>query len=722
MVRLTVVAACSLRQFALDYEGNTDRIIESIRQAKAAGARLRVGPELEVSGYSCNDHFLEPDLYLHTMEMLARILSDESCNGILLDIGLPVSHRNVNYNCRVICLDGKILFIRPKMQRVHADSLDYREMRWFTPWTRQTQWEDFHLPKMLQKLQGSTHVPFGDCVISTPDSCFGAETCEEMWSPDAPHIPMTLDGVEIITNSSASHFSLQKLDVRLKLISEATRKCGGVYVYSNVQGCDGERLYFDGCAMILCNGQVLAQSPQFSLNEVDVITATVDLEEVRAYRSSMSRALQAAHSTKKYHRIQTAFELSPDEDDLDSHRRPTLPRELKFHSVEEEVALCAGCYLWDYLARSGSTGYLTPLSGGLDSCATTVSVFSMCRLVISAIEDGNQSVIAVVKRLFGEAPLPKTPHELCNRVLHTIYMGMSQQSSHETRQRAKDLSAAIGSYHVNLDIDSVYHAQKNLVKEALGFEAKFKVEGGTPAENLMLQNIQARTRMVTAYEFAQILPTTRQLAGGGGLLVLGSANVGEALRGYLTKYDCSSADINPIGSIDKADLKRFISWAQVHFEIPCLDDFVTATPTAELEPITEDYVQSDEADMGMTYAELNVFGRLRKERKMGPLSMFQHLVHVWGKDQQEGSEKQEVSLEPAEIAYKVKFFFAQYAITRHKATTLTPALHCNDYSPEDNRFDLRPFLYPSFWRSWSFKRIDRELERIEKARKKSEKS
>jgi hypothetical protein len=39
--------------------------------------------------------------------------------------------------------------------------------------------------------------------------------------------------------------------------------------------------------------------------------------------------------------------------------------------------------------------------------------------------------------------------------------------------------------------------------------------------------------------------------------------------------------------------------------------------------------------------------------------MFQHLVHVWGKDQQEGSEKQEVSLEPAEIAYKVKFFFAQ---------------------------------------------------------------
>ena len=179
---------------------------------------------------------------------------------------------------------------------------------------------------------------------------------------------MTLDGVEIITNSSASYFTLQKLDIRLKLIGEATRKCGGVYVYSNIQGMslhdlqaiskadgssggDGERLYFDGCAMILCNGQVLAQSPQFSLNEVDVVTATVDLEEVRAYRSSMSRALQAAHSKRKYYRIQTPFEMSPDEDDLDLHRRPTVPREPRFHSVEEEVALVRGA-LHDTLADS----------------------------------------------------------------------------------------------------------------------------------------------------------------------------------------------------------------------------------------------------------------------------------------------------------------------------------------------------------------------------------
>lgn len=97
---------------------------------------------------------------------------------------------------------------------------------------------------------------------------------------------------------------------------------------------------------------------------------------------------------------------------------------------------------------------------------------------------------------------------------------MSKQSSKETRQRAKDLSAAIGSYHVDLDIDEVYNAQRNLIVNALNFEPKFKVEGGSVTENLTLQNIQARSRMVTAYEFAQILPVARNRPGGGSLLVV----------------------------------------------------------------------------------------------------------------------------------------------------------------------------------------------------------
>jgi len=61
---------------------------------------------------------------------------------------------------------------------------------------------------------------------------------------------------------------------------------------------------------------------------------------------------------------------------------------------------------------------------------------------------------------------------------------------------------------------------------------EYKVHGGSNAENLALQNIQARLRMLLAYLFAQLLPWVRGKSGA--LLVLGSANVDEAcVNGFL---------------------------------------------------------------------------------------------------------------------------------------------------------------------------------------------
>jgi NAD+ synthase (glutamine-hydrolysing) len=88
--------------------------------------------------------------------------------------------------------------------------------------------------------------------------------------------------------------------------------------------------------------------------------------------------------------------------------------------------------------------------------------------------------------------------------------------------------------------------------------------------------------MVIAFLLAQLLPWVR--GSPGFLLVLGSANVDELLRGYLTKYDCSSADINPIGGISKADLRMFLKWGAQHLGYASLAVVEGAPPTAELEP------------------------------------------------------------------------------------------------------------------------------------------
>lgn len=691
-MHLVTVATCSLNQWSLDFEGNYERILKSIKIAKAQGATLRVGPELEIPGYGCLDHFLEGDIHLHSWEIMARLLQNPDCRDIICDVGMPMTHKNNNYNCRVIIYNGKILLIRPKMWM--ANDGNYRELRHFAPWDKHRQIEDHSLPRIIRDVTGQTLVPFGDGIVSTDDTAIGVELCEELFTPASPHTHMGLDGVEIFTNSSASHHEIRKLSTRVELIKEATLKLGGIYLYANQQGCDGDRLYYDGCCMIAFNGKIVAHGAQFSLKDVEVISATLDLEAVRAHRTQSSRRMQSVQA-EPYPRIRVeGLRLDGGEGD-DFDRRESGIGGIHYHTPEEEIALGPACWLWDYLRRSRTQGYFLPLSGGIDSCATACIIHSMTRLVVKDCQEGDAEVIADVRRICGEGPdsdyIPSDPREFAGRIFHTCYMG-TENSSPTTRKRAKDLATALGSYHVDLNMDALVTAVRLVFSMATGFRPQFKVHGGSNAENLALQNIQARIRMVLAYLFAQLLPWARGKLGG--LLVLGSANVDESLRGYYTKYDCSSADVNPIGGISKTDLKRFIAWTRDNFDLPLLTEFLDATPAAELEPFSDTYVQSDEIDMGMTYDELSVFGRLRKVEKCGPYSMYTKLLQEWSD-----------TLPPDEIARKVKHFFFEYARNRHKMTTLTPSVHMESYSPDDNRFDLRPFLYPTDF-THQFRQID----------------
>ena len=59
-----------------------------VRLAKEKGAAYRLGPELEVCGYGCGDHFLEVDTQLLCLQSLARILEDPGTGDIICDVGM----------------------------------------------------------------------------------------------------------------------------------------------------------------------------------------------------------------------------------------------------------------------------------------------------------------------------------------------------------------------------------------------------------------------------------------------------------------------------------------------------------------------------------------------------------------------------------------------------------------------------------------------------------
>jgi NAD+ synthase (glutamine-hydrolysing) len=471
-----ILATCNLNQWALDFDGNLERIMLSIQEAKERGAKLRLGPELEISGYSCEDHFHEMDTYMHCDQSLAAILSSDVTCGILCDIGMPIIHNNVRYNCRVFCLDKKIILIRPKV--FMADDGNYRERRYFTSWKDEGVLEDHALSDILRDASGGSVVPFGVATIATMETIIAAEICEELWTPNSPHISLALAGVEIVTNGSGSHHELRKLDSRLGLMKSATRKCGGAYLYANHRGCDGNRVYFDGCSLVCVNGEVVSQASQFSLNEVEVLTAIVDLNEIRSYRQSSASFQEQSSACRKIPQINLRHFSLRTKDSLSL--APNRPISLHIHTPEEECAMGPACWMWDYLRRSNASGFLLPLSGGADSSSVAAIVRVMCGMAVDAAASGNKQVLYDMQRIVGypvhtiktlttdTPPTPPTssglklhlnlsPEQLCNSVLHTVYMGTGNSSA-ATRSRSKRLAEAIGSYHNNMNIDAIVSA------------------------------------------------------------------------------------------------------------------------------------------------------------------------------------------------------------------------------------------------------------------------
>lgn len=132
-----------------------------------------------------------------------------------------------------------------------------------------------------------------------------------------------------------------------------------------------------------------------------------------------------------------------------------------------------------------------------------------------------------------------------------------------------------------VDLGKVYDAVLDALPKA-----------GSP---LARANIKPRLRMLSLYYFAN----TRDY------LVCGTGNKSELMVGYFTKYGDGGVDLLPIADL----LKRQVRELAAELGIP--DDIITKPPSAGLWQ-----GQTDEAEMGMTYDELDsILEALEKGRK-----------------------------------------------------------------------------------------------------------
>jgi NAD+ synthase (glutamine-hydrolysing) len=737
------VAVCTLNQWSMDFIGNEERIVKSIIEAKNKGAKIISLPELSTSGYNCQDHFIERETIELSFNIIKHLINTDISENVLISIGCPIIHYDVRYNTNIFIANKKIILIRPKINL--ADDGNYREARWFTAWPK----DKYEIFNYIDINGNNQECPIGIGIINCNNILISAEICEELWAPDNMNYQLYLNGVDILINCSGSHFEAGKLQKRINLIKNTTQKCGGAYIYSNLEGCDGDRLYFDGASMVGFNGTILDIENRFTLRDVQVLVVDIPISLILSYRLKNNSFEHQASLQKKFNIISIEINLISDKPYI--LKGGTLYKENieKFNKIPEilNIINAASCWLWDYLRRSGAMGFMLPLSGGADSAATATIVYNMCKLMFFAYKNetlnenfiANKNITEFINRFFtlkNNSLTKITINTLCNRILNTVYLPTNisgkndldkndniqndenieniiiKAASMKTGYLSSQLAKQMGARHDVIDIQGMFEAGINGITSITGItfdKMTQSVEDGRKLNksksnyDLLYQNIQARLRMINTYLLAQALPNIiSDYKNQGFNLVLGSSNADEILVGYYTKYDASAADINPIGSLSKHYVNEILDYYSN--ELFVLKYIRASTPTAELIKTDEDIKQTDEIDMGITYKQIYELGKLRA-MGYGPIDSYlkikadKNLIKIFSLN------PIDKPINPKDV---IKIFYFRYNMNRNKATIIPPSVHLLP-SPDDNRYDLRPFLYRSFGKmNWETKIISNE--------------
>lgn len=208
-------------------------------------------------------------------------------------------------------------------------------------------------------------------------------------------------------------------------------------------------------------------------------------------------------------------------------------------------------WLRQRLNHSGARGFVFGLSGGIDSAV----VARLCQAAAPA------NVVGVLM------PCHSDPRDEADSTLVADHFGFPT---------------------IRVDLAPTYDPFTATLRDAVNALSKEQFPDATHGSEdlkakLPLANIKPRMRMTTLYFVANTL----------NYMVAGTGNRSELSIGYFTKYGDGGVDLLPIGELLKSEVRA----AAKELGVP--DPVIDKAPSAGLW-----LGQTDEAEMGFTYAEL----------------------------------------------------------------------------------------------------------------------
>ena len=425
------ISSSNLNQKPLDWKRNYINIKKSIEKSIKKDVKILCLPELSITGYGCQDLFLNKWVIDNAKLELIKIKN--LCNNIAIFIGIPIYYNNKIYNAGCFIKDKKIkgFFIKSNLPN---DGIHY-EKRWFEPWNLGEKKEIFFNGKKI---------PIGTIQYEyNKDLTIGFEICRDSWDKERPLKYINTSKKHLlILHSNASHYAFHKFNFRKNQVIDSSKKFNCTYISCNLLGNESGKSIFEGDTILAQKGKLLHISKRFSFKNVINNIYDIDLEKT---------------STKF----------------IDSKT-----------NIFEEFINAASLALFDYKIKSNCNGYIISLSGGADSSCTAILIHEMVKRAINELGEKKFLKKINIKNLKNNY---NNINSIMKKLLITAYQ-KSKNSSSKTQISANKLANFISSNHfewsINEEIDSIISKISKKTKQIYNWEK----------DNIAMQNIQARVR------------------------------------------------------------------------------------------------------------------------------------------------------------------------------------------------------------------------------------
>ena len=350
-MRILRLALAQINHVVGDLEGNYQKIVRYIGEARKLGADLIAFPELVITGYPPEDLLLKPEFIQDNLSYLHKLL--DYTEDITVIVGF-VDRADDIYNAAAILHRQKVAGIYHKTFLPNYGVFD--EDRYF---------------QSGQEVQ----------VFSLNDVRIGVNICEDIWYPGGPTRDQALYGAaEVIINISSSPYHYGKAISRYRMLSTRAEDNTAIVAYVNTVGGQDE-LVFDGNSMVLSeDGVLLSKAPSF---EESMLTINLHPDNVFSKR---------IHDPLR--RKEKLF-MPPERKVVRVDLEPSIkPRTKKFKEsgitefldMDAEVYKALETGLRDYVRKNRFEKVVIGISGGIDSALV---------VAIAADALGKENVIGV---------------------------------------------------------------------------------------------------------------------------------------------------------------------------------------------------------------------------------------------------------------------------------------------------------------------------------------